>query len=613
MKKQFLIIQFFLSLGLVDATAQTMTAGKNAIMEQTPREAMTTLTSSTYKTVQSSIGYFDGLGRPSLTVVYRGSADASKDLITSTSLYDIFGRNYKNILPVASNSSTGDFSTQSEALAKTFYNDQNPFTEVTLFENSPMNRPLKSYGVGENWRTNTKFVESKYLIANNGVVLLFNVTSTGATLAGTYGANQLTKNVLVSEQGNEVVEYKDKDGKIIQRDVQDGEGTYLSVLFIYDDFDRLRYVIQPKALIKFGNTPLLQSFSEGDAIFKEGIFGYVYDKQSRIIEKKIPGAGTHFYVYDKNDRVVVHADETDKANDYWQFNKYDIFGRILSQGLIKNIGSLTRSQIQTDFDNFANVSTNIIYEERGTTLLSYTNRSFPSSYAPSEPNTKLVTYYDNYTWNSDVAYNFQAANAFHAQSDAKGLVTGALIRNLETNDWYKFINYFDEKSRNIQTHAQNHLGGIDRMDYQYRFIGEVLKMRNTHKKTGEKDLVELYQYSYDHVGRKASFTHNSKVIAKYEYDAIGRLQGKRLSPAGTTLTSSQTGNWIDASTWQSGILPLPNDNVTINTGQIITILNGEIGSAGKLNDQGTLRNFGTLNMGKFVSSDLYVQTFEFHL
>lgn len=613
MKKQFLVIQLFLSLGLVDATAQTITTGKNAIMEQTPREAMTTLSGSTYKNVQSSIGYFDGLGKSTQTILYRGSADASKDLITSTALYDIFGRNYKNILPVASDGSTGGFSTQSETLASAFYNDTKPFTEITLYENSPMNRPLNAYGVGQNWRTNSKFVESKYQIANSGTVLLFNVTSTGATLAGTYAANQLTKDIVVSEQGNEVVEYKDKDGKIIQRDVQDGVGTYLSVLFIYDDFDRLRYVIQPKALIKFGTAPLLQSFSEGDVIFKEGIFGYVYDKQSRIIEKKIPGAGTHFYVYDKNDRVVVHADETDKANDYWQFNKYDIFGRILYQGLIKNIGSYTRSQIQTDFDNFAYVSTNIIYEERGTTLLGYTNRSFPSSYAPSEPNTKLVTYYDNYTWNSDLSFSFQAVNAFHAQSNAKGLITGTLIRNLETNDWYKFINYFDEKLRNIQTHAQNHLGGIDRMDYQYRFNGEVLKMRNTHKKAGEKDLVELYEYSYDHAGRKTSFTHNSKVIAKYEYDAIGRIRGKKFSPAGTALASSQTGNWNNTSTWQSGVLPLANDNVTINTGQTVTIPNGEIGSAGTLNDYGTLNNFGTLNMGKYSTVDLYSQTFSHHI
>jgi RHS repeat-associated protein len=620
MKKQFLIIQFIVSLGLVDATAQTVTAGKNAIMEQTPREAMTTLTSSTYKTVQSSIGYFDGLGRPNMTVVYRGSADASKDLITSTALYDIFGRNYKNILPVASNNSTGDFSTQSEALAKTFYNDQNPFTEVTLYENSPMNRPLNSYGVGENWRTNTKFVESKYLIANSGVVLLFNVTSTGATLAGTYGANQLTKNVLVSEQGNEVVEYKDKDGKIIQRDVQDGEGTYLSVLFIYDDFDRLRYVIQPKALIKFGNTPLLQSFSEGDAIFKEGIFGYVYDSQSRIIEKKNPGAGTHFYVYDKNDRIVLHADEADKANDYWQFNKYDIFGRILYQGLIRNIGSFSRSQLQADFDTYG--LTNQTYETRGNTLLGYTNVSFPSSYTPAEPNVKLVTYYDDYDFNTDVNYNFKSSEAFHSQqTNVKGMLTGKLVRNLKTNTWQKMVLYYDYQGRIIEDFHLTNKGNLVRKDNQYRFNGELLKSR--YVKTNSANVVlstKILSYEYDHLSRKIKFKYSlngvEKTIATYSYDDIGRMKTKLFSPS-TAIGSNQSGLWTNTGTWQGSSIPTISDNVTINAGHTVTIPNGQTVSAGSVFDKGILQNFGILQLGNLPPSTstgtLQILDYKYHI
>ena len=56
-----------------------------------------------------------------------------------------------------------------------------------------------------------------------------------------------------------------------------------------------------------------------------------------------------------------------------------------------------------------------------------------------------------------------------------------------------------------------------------------------------------------------------------------------------------------------------SDNVTINTGQILTIPSGEKASAGVLNDKGILRNFGTLNMGKSTSTDLYVETFNHHI
>ncbi|MDZ7897952.1 MAG: hypothetical protein U5N85_07985 [Arcicella sp.] len=77
--------------------------------------------------------------------------------------------------------------------------------------------------------------------------------------------------------------------------------------------------------------------------------------------------------------------------------------------------------------------------------------------------------------------------------------------------------------------------------------------------------------------------------------------------------SKQTGNWTDANNWLSGILPNANDNVTINTGHTLTIPSGQIAGAGTLNDKGTLRNFGTLNMGKATSSDLYLETMSYHI
>ena len=68
----------------------------------------------------------------------------------------------------------------------------------------------------------------------------------------------------------------------------------------------------------------------------------------------------------------------------------------------------------------------------------------------------------------------------------QGFLTEKLIRNIETNAWYKNVNYFDYKSRIIQGFSQNHLGGIDRSEYQYRFNNEVLAMRLTHQKNGRK-------------------------------------------------------------------------------------------------------------------------------
>jgi RHS repeat-associated protein len=91
------------------------------------------------------------------------------------------------------------------------------------------------------------------------------------------------------------------------------------------------------------------------------------------------------------------------------------------------------------------------------------------------------------------------------------------------------------------------------------------------------------------------------------------MSSKKFAPSGTTQSSKQTGNWTDANSWLSGILPTLADNVTINTGQVLTIPAGEKAFAGTLNDKGTLRNFGTLNMGKTTTADLYSENYSWHI
>ena len=134
--------------------------------------------------------------------------------------------------------------------------------------------------------------------------------------------------------------------------------------------------------------------------------------------------------------------------NYYQFTKYDALSRPIYSGLINNIGTFSRSQLQTDFDNF----TGQTYETVSSSgLLGYTDTSFPSSYTPADANGRMVMYYDDYVWQTDENYNFQASNAFHSQANAKGMVTGKLIRNLRTNTWQKMVMYYDYKGRIIQS------------------------------------------------------------------------------------------------------------------------------------------------------------------
>ena len=419
----------------------------------------------------------------------------------------------------------------------------------------------------------------------------------------TYPTSSLFNNVTKSERGFQTLEVKDRQGRVTHKYQQYENGfNYLITGYVYNDLSQLIAVIPPEAYKKFGTgTGQIDSFTENDVIFKEGIYGYHYDDFGRLIEKHVPGAGWTYFVYDKQDRIVMSADDSDKAKNFWHFQKYDALGRKIQSGIQTGNGINNRAALQTAFD----LMTTETYEERGTTLLGYTNRSFPIGYGIMDADIKEVIYYDDFLWNTDANYNFQSANAFHGQGLTKGLVTGTLIRNIETNAWYKNTNHYDYKGRIIQSFSQNNVGGIDRTDYGYRFNNEVLSIRLTHRKTGENDLIELYQYDYDHLARKTLFRHTkgdiTQTVASYRYDNLGRLLLKNIKPIyenGSVCTCP----WIDPKSWSLARIPTQNDNVIINPGTDITISTGSIINAGSLTFKGgILRNYGKLNLGNFGS------------
>lgn len=595
--------------------AQTPTASKNSVMEQMPRDAIITLSESICSTVQSKINYFDGLGRPLQSLIHRDSGDGLKDVLVSTPKYDIYGRAFKNIIPVASATGTGAFSADAETLAKTFYNDQKPFTEIKDFDNSPLNRVQKSYGVGEAWQNATKYMETKYEIEGNGIQLCaVNSTNDGASTSGSYPASSLVKIVMVNEQENQVIEIKDLAGKIIQKTVVNGAEN-LSTKVIYDDMERLRFVLPPLINKNFSDNNKT-FFTENEIAFKEGIYAYHYDERGRITEKHIAGAGWNRNIYDTNDRLVLENSDRDAAAspNYYQFKKYDIFGRVISTGLIFGIGNTPRSQIQSDFDGQIGG-----YEQRVNIpnygVLGYTNFSFPSGYNVSETDFRSVTYYDDYLWQKENTFNFESTNAFHTQqTDVNGVITGILERNAETNAWYKSVSYYDFKFRTIQSKSLNHKGNIERSDYKFRFNGEVLKMRVEHQ-----EIIELNEYQNDNIGRKIKFKHTkddvSQNICSYEIDQIGSLKQKLFSPSYTVL-SNQSGIWNDENIWTLGSLPTQRDLVNIKAGHTVTIPANFTAFANILKDEGTLiyqAPNSILSFGSGSTTALQTIDFKYHI
>ena len=283
--------------------AQVTPSGtRSYVLEQTPRQATTTLSNSTvYTSVQSTLSYVDGLGRPLQTVIVRGSGDGTKDVLGTTAVYDNFGRNFKNFLPIPNSTAGGAFLTDPQPLGSAFYGDTYPYTEVNAFDSSPLNHPIQSFGAGQAWRVsgNAKPVNRQYNIPAPNTVIYFqaglagigaNTSSAskqqkatnlaqgtsyefdGITAADNspnatptlryYGVNDLTMTTSTSERGKKIIEYRDLQDRVIRKDVEVSSDTTITIHYVYDIFQRLAYIITPEAYKLFNNSKL--SISETD-------------------------------------------------------------------------------------------------------------------------------------------------------------------------------------------------------------------------------------------------------------------------------------------------------------------------------------------------------------
>jgi RHS repeat-associated protein len=588
----------------------TPTNTMNYVVSRFARDTQTgsALDNSETKTM-TKIEYMDGLGRSLQSLVWKGVPNKTKDIILSTTTFDANGRANKSILPTSSDVVTGAYKSTAQTLAATFYANTYPYSEL-VYENSPLNRPFKQFGPGLAWRTlgSEKFVEMQYLTAGNNVIR-FDVQANGdISGASNYSNNALYSNASISERGFYTYELKDKQGRVTHKIQQlDSAPTYATTAYCYNNLGQLAAVITPEAYKLFGTgTGQITSLAESDNIYQELVFGYHYDALGRLTEKQVPGAGWTRFVYDNNDRVVLKNDDQDGSN-YWHFTKYDALSRPILAGLLSSIGTTARQTLQTAFDGI----TGQTYETRGGTQYNYSNASYPTNsiYSVADSDVKLVNYYDDHDWvsvvNPSVAKGTASFSLIPIVVGHKGLLTGTLGRNIETEEWYKTVKYYDYKGRNIITFSENHLGGINRSDYKYSFANELLRKQIDHQ-----GILEIYDYTYDHMGRKTSFRHTkngfSQNIAKYTYDDISRLSTKTYSPAGTTVGSAQTGLWTDNSSWQGGYLPTLKDVATINTGHELTVNAGQTVAAGQLVANGIIINNGTINLGNLTNNPAFV-------
>ena len=557
-----------------------------------PEQNPNTLISRSLRDVKQTTQYLDGLGRPVETVVKQGSYPTGGSAVDFVSpvVYDEFGREIRKYLPFAANT-TGNNTSVSDGLFKLnpfqqqqyFYSDNNTNSPVkgqgetfyygkSEFEPSPLNRLDRTYAPGNNWVSVGKGVKMKYYLNTaTDSVRIWNVTDgvTGSfstyTSSSMYAAGLLYKNITVDEKDNQIIEFKDKNGKVILKKVQltatadDGSGKghtgWLCTYYIYNDQGNLSCVIQPRGVELIAST-----WSLTDAtILAEQCFRYEYDSRNRMIMKKVPGAGEVYMVYDTRDRLVMMQDANLRTLNTWMVTLYENnLNRPLQTGKLLNTYNnktftqhLTAAAVSSAYPFDAASSPSTTYWE-------YLSKTGYDTYTTIPAASSLNSTFDNtYSSNFFSTYNASPdyAQQLTANTQTRGLVTWTETKVLNTSTYLYTVNIYDDKGRLIQVKSKNVTGGSDLITTQYSWSGQPLivvqkQVNNTISQTS----TIVTKTTYDDLGRLVKTEKkvgNSSVnsgalpsayttIAQNTFDALGQLKKKQIgnkpgAAAGTAL------------------------------------------------------------------------------
>ncbi len=543
--------------------------------------------------VPQSTAYFDGLGRPLQTVTKGASPVTKKDLVAPVE-YDAFGREAFKYQPYVSPTGDGAVKLNPFSEQKTFYdgflstlnnNKEDIYYGETQFEASPLNRVTKSMAPGNSWTGSARGVTQQFLVNTlTEDVRIWNVTTTMAGNIPTsaiaspsaYPNGTLYKNVTTDENGKQLIEYKDKEDKVILKKVQIATSPginhtgWLCTYYVYDDLGNLRFVLPPRAVERLASVSWVLSTEVKD----NHCFRYEYDHRNRMIIKQVPGAQPIEMVYDQRDRMVASRDGNLRAvTGKWMATVYDNLNRPIMTGiyssalshndLITAMNSATASGTVTTVtqaldhlsvsqyvtgqpDYKARVSVELLdgFETPtgGTAdvfvdpALVGTSESFSATLSLPNLNGNFYaltyTYYDNYTYAGakgaqSVYYTKpQAGTNLYSEpivvsTQTKGLVTGTKVRILYTEHFLLTTTHYDAKGRPVQILSDNHNNGLEITTSLYDFAGKVLSSytHQTNPKAGTAgDTKLLTMMTYDHAGRVTKVTKQLNDLVAHQRD-----------------------------------------------------------------------------------------------
>lgn len=472
--------------------------------------------------VLEDIVYTDELGRIKQTNQIKQST-SGKDIITHYE-YNSYGEQTKEYLPFTK-INNGAFVDNGSSETRSFYNTPEyentlvPFSDK-ITENSPLSRVLEKSAPGDPWELDTgnedynrtlKFVYTYNTVSDS--IKRFtvayendNIKTPKLTQNLFYGDSELTKTITKGENWQPDQTYSkdyttevfknDKNEIILKRNYDKNipHDTY----YVYDVFDRLTFVLSPKASGKSVITP---------EVLNNLGYQYKYDAKGRIIERKEPGKENEYIVYDLLDRPVLTQNALQKQDNKWTYVKYDFKERIVFTGDYNR--NVSREVLQGELNALSSSS---FYESRvnsstviGGENVFYSNNTYPTDI--TKINAQVVNYYDNYENVLPTGLTDTVTTSFGDTSSANtiGFLTVNKVAVLSTSHWITSVMYYDDEGRLIYTYKHNpYLQTIDIVEYKLDFTGKILETKETHEKIGDTPITIFNKLKYDRVGKLLS-------------------------------------------------------------------------------------------------------------
>ena len=467
-----------------------------------------------------SVQYYDGLGRPTLSVATVGTQGQTACTLVT---YDGAGRERRSYVPVPGYALHYVSEANIRAAGYGFYMDNGGFTEKHY---DALGRVTAVDLAGDAWRQAGKQDRTEHLAnTDDDEVLHYEAPEDGSysltlpenTSYEYYPAGSLRKTVSRDADSVCVTVFTNLLGKKVLERTAAGD-TY----YVYNRLGQLRFVL----------TPAFGKISRSKAMFA---YEYRYDDRGRVVKKILPGDAsdgvTVQYWYDKADRTAYMKDPA--LGGRYRFYLYDRLGRLCVQGTCINRFSQHGSMLAAA--TYASGSGGLC----GT--------GYTAPYAIRLPQIEIVNYYDNYgfTSNNSLSNIMPTVNVnTDQQRYAVGSLTGQVVY---TSGGHALgtVSVYDRKGRVVRSVRKGLGGRTEDVSTAYSFTDAVDTVRAVVAVGYGSVFTATTAYTYQKgrkTGMAVSVSHGMAEVSRlteYTYDAVGRLTGKRRQLTGTGVSTCQ--------------------------------------------------------------------------